>query len=33
MHTAPMENVSLWVLMGAAAFVELDIGDFYGQRF
>jgi hypothetical protein len=33
MHSRPTESVSLSVQMQATAFVELEIGDFYGQRF
>jgi hypothetical protein len=33
MHSGPTESVSLSVRMQATVFVELEIGDFYGQRF
>jgi hypothetical protein len=33
MRTGRTESVWLWVRREVTAFVELEIGDFYGQRF
>jgi hypothetical protein len=33
MHSGPTESISLSVQMQTTAFVDLEIGDFYGQRF